>query len=54
MQDPPKSAVGRAVGQAEVLGGLCCELGHCDPPAGVAGVDGSSTFSTGTIGRMQM
>lgn len=54
MQDPPKSSVGRAVGQAEVLEGLCSELGHCDPPAGVAGADGSSTFSTGSISSMQM
>lgn len=31
-----------------------CELGHCGPPAGVAGAGGSSAFSVGSTSRMQM
>lgn len=49
-----KAAAESAVGEAEVSEGLCCELGHCDPPAGVAGVGGSSAFSIGSASRMQM
>lgn len=53
MQDTPKPAVEGAVGQAEVSGGSRCESGRCDPPAGVAGVCGTSAFSTGDTSRMQ-
>lgn len=49
-----KAAAEGAAGEAEVLEGLRCELGHCDPPAGVAGAGGSSAFSIGSASRMQM
>jgi len=39
----PKPAAEGAAGQAEVSGGLRRESGGCDPPAGVAGVDGSGS-----------
>lgn len=42
-----QTAAEGAVGEAEVLEGLRCELGHCDPPAGVAGAAGAAPFLSG-------